>query len=249
MLIKEVFMFTKHSQKLMLILFLMLSTIIIAGQNAKKPGSKLSPKEQTIAKIRGAFNCGFEVNDRGIPTSLEGNLFYSEAKADPAETAYRFFEKHKEIFSLINPRQELKAIDISVDENSYKHIHFEQIEKGLKVGVVGYRVHINPAGILYSLHGQIDPEARTVDTNPGISEQQAMEIALNDTLVTKADRQDIEPKVHSATLLIGRFAEKLRLVWAISVSRGIGYSWGFWIDAQTGAILESGSSIISEKPQ
>jgi len=186
------------------------------------------------------------VDKNGIPTMLEGDLFFGKKGADKAEEGYRFFEKHKQLFQMENPRSELKLQGVAKDEIEQTVI-FDQVVNGVKVRYGEFALHFNLNAVLLTLNGQIDPEARTVDTNPAISEQQAVEIAFVKTDSIKIDwPENAKSTVKDATLLIARFDERLKLVWAISVIKGY-QGWGFWIDAKTGEIIDWGSSTIEER--
>jgi Zn-dependent metalloprotease len=184
-----------------------------------------------------------EIVSKTVLTPIKSNehswATYRGETGDRVEDSYRFLEMHKDIFNLVNPRQELKLSSNSKDEYG-EAVKFDQVVNGVKVASE-MRFIFKPDGILDCVIGQIDTNARKIDTNPTISEEQAKQIAFNDTpnINNKAEAVRTE-------LIIGRFDGVLRLVWLFGVkSEGAGgsKSLSYIIDAKTGKILEAKSAL------
>lgn len=185
-------------------------------EKAKTSEDQLSKKEIARAKITQRLSQNFSIDDNGIPTRIKGHLSDGITATDPVDKAYQFFEIHKDIFQLEDPRSELVLGGVSDDKLGYNHVKLGQVVNGVPVGVVGYRVHIKPNGIIYKVKGQIDPEARNVDTNPGISVEAAKEIAISnlDPELEVDKFEALEPE-----LIIARFDGEPKLTWVVNVAK------------------------------
>jgi Zn-dependent metalloprotease len=230
----------KNSVTLIIVLFvsILMSSWLQAGdlskpdslKSSKIEGKKVQPKPATVAEPAPAKIS----NDRCIP-------YRGEVGGDRVEDSYRFLETYKDSYGLINPRQELKLKGIIGPDkiSPITTLIFYQTVNGVKVASE-IRLHFEPNGLLNGTAGQIDTNARKVNTNPAISEEQAKQIAFTDTLNINAKPEAVEME-----LLIARFPDGLRLVWSFGVINGGGDigSWGYLIDAQTGKILAVSSAL------
>ena len=225
-------------------LLTILISVCVFGSGGEKPVSAKEAKtESRIDQAAGQIKANGwfgGVDKNAIPTMLEGNLYWGAKGGDRIEESYRFLENHKELFRMDNPRQELKPEGVIGPDgiSPIATVKFIQVVNGVKVRYGGYNFHFNADGLMNSLNGQIDPDAKKVNTNPAISEEQVKQIALNDTLNagTKAEVIDLE-------LMIARYEEGLRLVWSFGVIYGgPPGSWLYKVDAQTGKVLEVSSA-------
>jgi Zn-dependent metalloprotease len=230
-----------------LIFFFLIYSIpgtVFADGHAPSTGvqDSLSKYKEFIGKtIIGRFGLRYTLDNYGIPTSITGDLSKGLTGTDVVEKSYQFFELNKDIFQIANPRKEF--IVREVINEGMSTVKFYWAINGVKVQYGGYFLHFNKNGSLYTVEGQIDPEARNINTSPVISEEQGKSIVISDMEKIKVDwPENAQTEIKTATLIIARFEGELKLVWGISVTKGY-EGYGYWIDAQTGKIIESGSSI------
>jgi Zn-dependent metalloprotease len=217
------------------------------SSNQISPNKTVQPDSATL-KIQNAkalaiskFGDRIKFDKNGIPIEIEGDLSKGLTETDIVDKAYQFFEINKDIFRLTEPKTELKVYDVHRDDIPVVKMYWAV--NGVKVAS-NLRIVFSKNGSPFYFAGKIDPEARTINTNPAISEDQAKAIVIKDMdKVKDGCPEDAQTEIKNATLIIGRFDEELKLVWGLSVVKCLN-GYGYWIDAQTGKILESGSSAI-----
>jgi Zn-dependent metalloprotease len=211
---------------------ILLVSLILAADSSKQNNEKTAninnkkaqPKEATKAEpVVANYREGGRPEYRG------------EIGGDRVEDSYRFFEIYKDSYGLINPRQELK-LEGEQKDSLIEAVFFYQVVNGVKVASE-IKAYFKPDGLLDCVLGQIDTNARKVDTNPTISDEQARQIAADDT----KKRGTTLEQAKTVELMIGRFDGICRLVWDINVLRldSILIDSDYFIDAKTGAILEN----------
>ena len=159
--------------------------------------------------------------------------------------AFKFLEDNKSHYKISDARAEF-IVEGEIDDSGWHTVILDQVHNGVKVqyGYFSINFSHNRPLSFNDVVGAYDPEAKKVNTKAAIGEEQAKNIVINDMDKVKVDwPENAKPEIKNAELSIARFDKELKLAWAISVTKG--YSgWGYWIDAQTGKILESGSSAI-----
>jgi Zn-dependent metalloprotease len=224
------------------------AVITHAEDAGKQKGSEGEPDKRELARLEvlRCFGQNFTINDNGIPTRLEGHLSDGITATDPVEMAYQFFELHKDLFQLDNPKKELLLKSCNTDKCvGNTHVSLDQVVNDIKVRYGGYALHFKSNGSLYYLNGAIDPEARKVDTTPSISAEQAKQIAASNP-----DYEYNNPYFNDVELLIAHFEDGYHLVWRFFLGeitadfRDQGglvqtkYDFFYIIDAKTGDILK-----------
>jgi bacillolysin len=212
-----------------------------ASESSQMPVSnKAVPLDSATIKIQnakalaiGRFGDKIKFDENGIPIEIGGDLSRGITATDLSEKVIQFFEINKDIFGIEEPKTELKIDAVYKDEIRAVKFHFTV--NGIKIAS-NFSILFTKDGIPHSYSGKIYPEAYELSTTPSITEEQAKQIALDDS---KAYHTTIE-NVKSLELIIGRFDDGLRLAWAINVNK-IGsklINSDYFIDAQTGKILD-----------
>jgi hypothetical protein len=219
-----------------LIMGILLSSGLQANDSNKPDSLKSSITENIKAKPQSTTAAAPAPAKRGgggwIP-------YRGEIGGDRVEDSYRFLELNKDSFGLINPRQELKLKEVIGPDKIIKGqtVKLYQVVNGVKVRYGQYFIHFSPDGTMNGINGQIDPEARQIDTNPAISEEQSKQLAIAHP---RAKRASVE-HITKTELIIGRFNKEMRLAWGVTIfkadSTGL-VGDAFYIDAQNGRVLE-----------
>jgi len=204
-----------------------------SGQNSQKEKVPLDSAALRIQNVKalaiGRFGNRIKFDKYGIPIEITGNLSKGLTGTDVVEKAYQFFELNKDLFQIEKPRQELVIRQVIREELST--VKFYWAIDGVKVNYGGYFLQFSRDGSLYNVEGQIDPEARSINTKPSISEEQAKQIAMNDSLNTGQESTFMDME-----LVIGKFKDnKFQLAWTFGISNS--RPWIYAIDAHTGEIL------------
>ncbi|NLI15393.1 MAG: hypothetical protein GX409_03805 [candidate division Zixibacteria bacterium] len=221
---------------------------LYANCYANAPEDSVSKRIDYIRKtIIGRYGLRFELDKNGIPISITGDLYKGAKSSDPIEQAYQFFDFNRDIFPIKDAKTELRVMQhIGGDESFGPTVKLAWSVNGIIVDGSEIILNYSRDNKLYSYYGRFFPEALAINTDPVISQNEAEQTALRDSIVTATqDLNDTAASIHLATLIIARFDGKMILTWYVSVIKGVGNSWGFWIDAQTGRILKSGSLIIN----
>jgi len=179
------------------------------------------------------------------PVKLSPDSLMATKENNYVRAAFKFLEDNKSHYKISDPRVEF-IVEGELDDTNLHTVILDQVHDGVKVRYGYFSIHFGPDRPVSfnDVVGAYDPEAKKVNTKAAIGEEQAKNIVINDMDKVKVDwPENAKPEIKNAELSIARFDKELKLAWAISVTKG--YSgWGYWIDAQTGKILESGSSAI-----
>jgi Zn-dependent metalloprotease len=180
------------------------------------------------------FGDRIKFDDDGIPVEIEGDLSKGITAKGAADQSYQFFEINKDIIGIQNPRDVLIVDDVHFEGAIVVKLHLEISRIRIPSN---FTLTFTKEGILYRYSGGIDPEARKIDLHPAISEEQAIEITLNDSKAYHTTTENAK----SLGLTIGRFDDGiLKLTWMINVRKfdSVAFDYNYCIDAKTGKILD-----------
>jgi Zn-dependent metalloprotease len=214
-----------------ILLFTMFLAVSLYGADKSNPSMGATSIHST--KLNGN-RC--LVNNNGIPTELEGNLSAGLHSINPVDMAFEYFQNNKYTFKIKDAQKEFCLGEYSKDDLvGDSHVKLLQTINGVRVRYGQYILRFDQKGQLTRVYGQIDPEAKKVDTNPTISEEHAKQMAIS------ANKSDTHAKDYTKSngLLVINTKNSYHLVWDIECGLMI-----YRIDAKTGSIIESGSSAI-----
>jgi Zn-dependent metalloprotease len=210
------------------------------SNNQAKPNNSIKPdtaairiqNTKALSIIR--FGDKIKLDDNGIPIEIQSNLSKGLTSTDIVEKVFQFFEINKDIFGIENPKNEF-IVD-AVLEDEIQAVKFHWTVNGVKVAS-NFRVLFSKDGLPIYYSGKIYPEARLINTKPSISEEQAKQIAMNDSLNTGQESTFMDME-----LVIGKFKDnKFQLAWTFGISNS--RPWIYAIDAHSGEILVRTSAI------
>jgi Zn-dependent metalloprotease len=208
----------------------------------------ISPDD--FCRIEGEFGKGnlefINLAANGIPSNLFGDINAGITAIDPKEKCYQFFEIHRGLFGLVDPRVELQDYRIISYEGYVSTIKFQQVHNGVKIDFGQYFLHFNRDGTLNGANGHLFPEAREINTTPAISVERALERAgadYADYTGLKFDFSGLEEfdvKVPEPELIIHARKGKFFLCWRVNP----GIEFKYFIDAHTGEIVDKAPAMI-----
>jgi len=217
-----------------------LSGIALQAQENTEPSSsnqqyvphKAKNMHATVLEFGEGNLESIKLDDNGAPWSIWGNLNKGITASDPLERCYQFFELHKELLALDNPREDM-VVKVQREET----IRFYQYFKGIKTHN-SHSIHFNPkdGNDIVGYSASPDPEVRSVDTNYEISKEQAQQIAVAHCQTLHPDL--IMTSTQEPELQINRFESGCRLIWKVIVFRGMEPYYSYSIDAHNGEVLE-----------
>lgn len=190
-----------------------------------------------------------DVNRDGLIYDIRTKLINIGLTAtDPAERAYQFFERHKDLFKIPDPRQELIVNNIVHGEKGAGVILFDQTVSGVKVYQGGCRVYFDSDSTGAQLNRVnceymgLLPDAHNIDPIPTIDSLEAGRIAQSDP----AHGKNYTYVSYLGLWIANDYHYGLRpfpdkqthLVWRLVVDGGAYKgSAEYFIDAHTGEIL------------
>jgi Zn-dependent metalloprotease len=236
-----------------LFLFLSLSgcvhSSVDADKHNKEAGFVTTPKE---AKLD---NATIHYRDNGTPSLIKGdNLSYAldgepgfqELKKENLyqEIVYRFLESQRGLLMLNDPRSELKKTQLTVDDMGFKHIKVQQVVNEVPIWGREIIIHLNRDNEVYMVNGYIEPSV-TINTTPKLTNREAAEHALEAV-------PGGSEGWHAAGSKIQVFFAKPdtpRLVYVVTLAKGIVSREYYFIDAKDGTFLHkiSGTPSLKQK--
>jgi Zn-dependent metalloprotease len=159
-----------------------------------------------------------------------------------AEIAFAFLTTHRTAFKLAGPAEELAVSSVTTDDLDLKHVRFRQVSQGILVWASEIIVHLNQANQVYLVHGRYVPTPTHVDISPTFTEDAAFSIVAEDLKNKGSECRNFRSELvffsHKNTLLLA-----YRILAAPSLMEG----WEYFIDAETGDILERRSTIHDDR--
>jgi len=226
----------------------------IAGESTDLNQSDSTDAQRaTVQKIRGRFGITNAPVDKngvitGIRDYLDNYIPLPMAGDDQLEWVYQFVDQNRDIFQLENPRQELSLRYSTTSRNGLVSFDFDQVVNGIKIrnGFLGMLI-IPDSAIIKSMNCKIFPQARSVNTTPNITREQAIDIALSDTAHT-----GIPPEIYPNRANVGPDPQLIiqirddipHLVWPVHVYVG---GPTYYIDAHSGEVLDVINECIIER--
>ncbi|MFC1475941.1 PepSY domain-containing protein, partial [Candidatus Zixiibacteriota bacterium] len=170
------------------------------------------------------------------------------ASATAAEVATAFIAGHQDLFLLDKPDEELLLAEVIRDQAGRTHVELIQQYKGIPVWAHNLVVHLDRDGGIYVINARYSPTPRGLDLKVArISAETAIANALAD-LSGQMEIRDLDNRIRSllhydgptADLYIwfDRETDKPHLVWHVQIRPNIRDWWYYFIDANTGEVLE-----------
>jgi len=182
---------------------------------------------RTVRSIRLA--AGNSLSKRGLGAQgLTGTI-------EDAESFRMFMRKNRALFGLRNPDIELVQKSASIGELGNKHIRFKQKFDGLPVWKSELVAQFSPQGNLISVHGAYASTPQVVNTQPAISEMQALDLARQ----TKPELTGAKQLGIPELVIYPSDTSEPRLVWRLVLEKSLSEVWEIFLDAQTGETLLS----------
>jgi bacillolysin len=185
--------------------------------------------------------------------SASGSLAAKTMSAAEKETAaMKFLAANAAVLNIADPSNEFAVTETRTDDLHFTSVRFAQRYKGLDVWGKDFIVHIDPSGKLVSAGGNIEKTPVIIQDVAGIvTSARAVELTLKDM----AGKTVIAPVPAEAARVLaytGPAAHKViwhdqfhipHLVWVVEARSGLSQDWFTFIDANTGAVLNSYNAV------
>ena len=192
------------------------------------------PATQTVLSLKGG-DLSRALDDGGGYRNMLAQKRFSDA-------AICFLDYYKEAFRLDQPARELAPAAVRTDELGMTHVRLLQGYKGIPVWPGEITVHFSAQGAIFWVQGRYIPTPRGTDPTAGIQKTDAVKIVARELARYGADGAP-----GSAELVIyAGCPEKPALAYEVSVRAGLTKGWRFYIDADSGAVLQKISTVNTE---
>ena len=204
------------------------------------------------AEFKSKFNVSWnKINDTPVfITGPELSEFSSQFSgvSSAEEITKEFISIHKEVFQLEDSYTELETVKEFNDRYGKKHVKFQQVYQGIPVWGKTVVSHFEPEGDLYLINARFSPSPKDLDLSQiNYVEEQAIQIALDDigTFSTVTEFNDemkallsYDSPVGKQYIWINEVDHTPHLIWHVQVRPNAVDNWYYFIDSNTGYILE-----------
>ncbi len=201
--------------------------------------------------LRRQFQSGPQVNTLakdGMPTIIQGVLANQSTARSREQKVFHYLEAIKSPIQIEAPAEEFQIVNQRKGIAGKEHIKLQQFHKGLKVYGGEAMLHTNRSGAIELFSGRNFPSPTITDVQPSIDATNAIALAMGHVaqfvnIVKEYDSPNafIQKKEDHAELVIYHVEQdinKERLAWALNIHPNKVSHWKYFIDAQTGEILE-----------
>ncbi|RMD92904.1 MAG: hypothetical protein D6814_16275, partial [Calditrichaeota bacterium] len=175
-----------------------------------------------------------------------------------AEIALAFIEANRTLFKLDHPAAELKEVEAFQDFWGKQHVKFSQVYEGIPIWGHEIIAHLNPDGTLYGFNARYAPTPRGLEVHHVKLDRQAAIQSAVANLQKTTKVETFSPALQKVLHYTGPVAKKYiwidvqtqkpHLVWHVQIRPNIRDNWTYFVDAQTGEILEKYNATQTEGP-
>lgn len=187
----------------------------------------------------------------------EGESYNINAKGSYEQAAFMFLNSVKRSMRINDPQEEFKSVKTWNDELGFRHIKLQQIYQGIKV-YGGQVILHGKNGLVSILNGTYFPTPKLKNLIPDLSNSQAINIVKKDvatfTQFIKPSQQKnslLPYKETESELIIYHFKLNIsneKLAWHITIRPNILERWEYFVDAETGEIINKYNNTCSDGP-
>jgi Zn-dependent metalloprotease len=199
----------------------------------------------SLNALKSGLNPG-KINDRKVPTYIEGSLKSTGKRGLTTENlALEYLDAAAPLMQIKEPTQEFKIKSIEQDALEMTHVRLQQMVKGLPV--YGAEIIIHGEGQNFDfLNGTYFPTIEMENVTPVYESHQTISIAETDLGgAVKYENEvsnvgDLTPK---SNLVIYPHNDKFTLAYHITMYKNLVDRWEYFIDANTGEVINKYTSI------
>ena len=196
----------------------------------------------------------------GTPIAIDGESlrrFRAKpgANATNEDIALAFIQANRDIFRLQDPQSELVIDESFQDMDGQFHVRFQQMYQGIPVWGQELTVHLDANGEIYAINARYSPTPR-LELGSNMAASEAISIAEAD-VQTHTPVSELSPQLKNLLDYDGPRAKQYvwigqdgteRLVWHVQVRPNLRDNWYYFIDAETGKIVEKYNATVFEGP-
>lgn len=201
--------------------------------------------------------------ENGLPIFVSGNFLKAPASkpgdgALSEKTHSEYLSLNKELFQIQDPDKELRPVEQITDRDGLTHVRLQQYCKDIPVWGKEIVMHYDASNKLYLVNGRYEKTIEKLENAKySVNERKALEYASRD-LMKSVNIIRIDDELKRLINYNGPTVEKF--VWVDDISRKAYYAWmieirpnmvdkwRYFIDAQTGGILEKYNATPHDGP-
>ncbi len=187
----------------------------------------------------------------------EGEKYLSRSDESKLQAAFLFMNSVKNSMRVNKPEEEFQPVKQWSDALGFDHIKMQQYYKGIKV-YGGQVILHGKNGLINTMNGTYFPTPETDELTPVVSNKQAVDLVKKDVasitqyvIPSKRTNPLLTYKETESELVIYHFRLNLsseKLVWHIIVRPNILERWEYFVDANTGEIINKYNNTCSDGP-
>lgn len=199
----------------------------------------------SLSSMNNGLKIGY-LNERLVPTYIEGSL-HNASTANRSTTAivYEYLEAAAPAMKIKNPHTEFSVKSEEQDEIGMKHIRMQQMYNNIPV--YGGEVVLHSAdNKINFLNGHYYPSFELENLTPSLSVQKGEEIVfgiLGKQTVYNYDMSQFGNMDSKSELVIYPYLEQFKLAYHYTVYKNIIERWEYFIDAQSGEVINKYESM------
>lgn len=180
----------------------------------------------------------------------------SIAKALTTSYILKYVNDNKKIFQLDSPDKELKIADVMKDTEGNSHVRVQQYYNDIPIWGKEMIMHFDPNNNIYLINGRYNKTLQNFNTNFTLNSDEAIKSAIGDlkkfSVITNSDNISRVLKYDGPTsekfILIDDITNQPTAVWMVEIRPNVIDRWRYFIDAQTGKIIEKYNCTASDGP-
>jgi len=199
-----------------------------------------------VAALKSGLTPGI-LNENMVPAYIEGSLKSSGKKGRSAENlAFEYLENAAPLMKIKDPSNEFTLISVQDDELGMTHVKFQQQVKGLPVYGAYIMIHGQNQNFDF-LNGSYFSTIDLDKTTPSFDIQMSKSIVRNE-LGVKPEYSDnikslFENYIDESKLVVYPYENSFYLAYHVSSYKNIVERWEYFIDANTGKVINKYQSI------
>ncbi len=183
-----------------------------------------------------------DLDERGLPVFLAGDLTPTVRSSDPVALAYAFFGENLGLYRMADAQTELRLAKTTVDETGTQHLTFQQYSQNVPVLFGELKVHMSAERRITAVNGSYVPDI-VFNPNPAVSAAAAENRALSDMGAARS-----ESTLGTTELFVYAFEGQTDLAWRVDVVTVRPEAWWYLIDAQTGDVIHRYARMYDAQP-
>ena len=186
-----------------------------------------------------------------------GKYFNARSDESTLEACYAFLDEISKAMRIDQPAEEFAELANWEDEIGMLHLKMQQYFNGVKV-YGGQLILHGSFGMINRMNGTYFPTPQIANLNPNISSEQAIDNAINDLMAHTqivdfdvSDQEFLDYHGPESELVIYHHKRNLkgeRLTWNIHIRPNMLEHWIYFVDAQTGEIINKYNNTCSDGP-